>query len=100
MDHVTQVKIGYRGEKQDHEEESGCLPIKKEAGCKKEYIPECTLPVDARIDEQYDKIESPEKEMGEDQWLLRIKSEYVNQDLTQGVLSLFKCLLYSIISAL
>ena len=61
VDQVPQVIIGYSGEDQNQEEESGCLPVEKKTGSKKKCIPERTLPVDAGVDEQYNKIESPEE---------------------------------------
>ena len=100
VDQVPQVKIGYRREDQDHEKKSGCFPVEKETRRKKEYIPEGTLSVNAGVNEQHHKIESPEKETGEDQWFLRIKQKYVDQDLAQLDMFWFRYLLYSSIRAL
>ena len=100
VDEVTQVKIGYGREDQDQEKESGCFPVEKETGRKKEYIPERTLSVNAGVNEQHHKIESPEKETGEDQRFLRIKQKYVDQDLAQLDLFRFRYLLYSSIREL
>jgi hypothetical protein len=83
VDQVTQVIVGYCGKNQDQEKESRCLPVEKQTGSEKECISECPLSINTGIDQQHDKIESPEEETGEDQRFLRIKKKYVNQEVVQ-----------------
>ena len=100
MDQVSQVVIRKGGEDQNEEEESGCFPVKKETGAKKESVPYCPFLIEPRVNQEYHSIESPEKEPGENKRLLRIKEEYIDQDLTQLLLYWVVNLLYSSISAL
>ena len=85
VDQIPQVEIGNGGKDQDQEEESGGFPVKKETGSKKEGIPDCPLPVNPRNRSAVPPVEAPEKEPGEDQWLLRVKKKYVSQYLAQDL---------------
>jgi hypothetical protein len=83
MDQFSQVIIGKGGEDQNQEKKSGGFPVKEETGDKKESVPRCTSPVNKRIDQQDHRVEGPEEEPGENQWLLGIIKEYVSQYLLQ-----------------